>query len=200
MSPEYSLTIDEAGWCSQAAQLPSPNHDERPVDSVISLIVIHNISLPPNEFGGAWITDLFLNRLNPEAHPYFEAIHTYEVSSHFLIRRDGELIQYVSTANRAWHAGASTWRGQSRCNDFSIGIELEGCDTKPFTHAQYDVLAALTHTLKKYFPAINSVAGHSEIAPQRKTDPGPCFEWARYEYQANIDAELRENKNQNLTS
>ena len=200
MSPEYSLTIDEAGWCSQATQLPSPNYDERPLDSVISLIVIHNISLPPNEFGGAWITDLFLNRLSPEAHPYFEAIHAHEVSSHFLIRRDGELIQYVSTANRAWHAGASTWRGQSRCNDFSIGIELEGCDTKPFTHAQYDVLAALTHTLKKYFPTINSVAGHSEIAPQRKTDPGSCFEWARYEYQANIDTEMRKNKSQNLTS
>ena len=195
MTSTNLLTIDEAGWCAQATQLLSPNFDERPLDSVISLIVIHNISLPPNEFGGVWISDLFLNRLNPEAHPYFEAIHTHEVSSHFLIRRDGELIQYVSTANRAWHAGISTWRGQSRCNDFSIGIELEGCDTKPFTQAQYDALAVLTHALKKHVPTIQSVAGHSEIAPQRKTDPGSCFEWARYEYQANIDAEMRKNKN-----
>lgn len=197
MNAEQAFNIDQNGWCGQATQQPSPNFDARPEDASISLIVIHNISLPPKEFGGAWITDLFLNRLNPEAHPYFATIHTFEVSSHFLIRRDGQLIQYVSTQDRAWHAGASNWRGQTRCNDFSIGIELEGCDDKPFTHEQYTVLAQLTQTLRAHYPSINSIAGHSEIAPQRKTDPGACFEWARYEQQARIDNNMRKNHTSN---
>ena len=193
MSGKSALYIDQQGWCAQATQQRSPNYDARPDGAVVSLIVIHNISLPPQEFGGEWITDLFLNRLDPDAHPYFSAIYNVEVSSHFLIRRDGQLIQYVSTEDRAWHAGASCWRGQSRCNDFAIGIELEGCDDKPFTQEQYSVLTQLTQTLLQHYPYINSVAGHSEIAPQRKTDPGTCFEWARYEHQAGIDEHMRKN-------
>ena len=193
MSGKSALYIDQQGWCAQATQQRSPNYDARPDGAVVSLIVIHNISLPPQEFGGEWITDLFLNRLDPDAHPYFAAIYNVEVSSHFLIRRDGQLIQYVSADDRAWHAGASCWRGQSRCNDFAIGIELEGCDDKPFTQEQYSVLTQLTQTLRQHYPYINSVAGHSEIAPQRKTDPGTCFEWARYEHQAGIDEHMRKN-------
>ena len=191
MSQPY--LIDEAGWCAQATCLPSPNYDARPDGADISLIVIHNISLPPNEFGGASITDLFLNRLDPQAHPYFATIHTLEVSSHFLIQRDGQLIQYVSCNDRAWHAGASNWRGVSRCNDFAIGIELEGADGVPFTQAQYQQLTALTEVLRQKYTQINSIAGHSEIAPARKTDPGAGFEWARYERQASIPNEWRKN-------
>lgn len=186
-----SLSIDANGWCPQVEQRPSPNCDARPLDAPISLIVVHNISLPPDEFGGEWITDLFLNRLDPNAHPYFQIIHSFEVSAHFLIRRDGQIIQYVSTQDRAWHAGASEWRGQTRCNDFSIGIELEGCDSKPFTHCQYDRLSELTQALQKRYPHINGVAGHQEIAPKRKTDPGSCFEWARFERQAQIPQSAR---------
>ncbi len=191
MSSRSEFTIDSSGWCAQAEQQPSPNCDARPEGADVTLIVVHNISLPPNEFGGEWITDLFLNRLDPDAHPYFATIHTFEVSAHFLIRRDGQLIQYVSTQDRAWHAGASTWRGQTRCNDFSVGIELEGCDSKPYTAAQYAQLAALTQALQIRYPRINGVAGHHEIAPARKTDPGACFEWARFERQANISADAR---------
>lgn len=193
MSSHSEFTIDSNGWCAQAEQQPSPNCDARPEGTDVTLIVVHNISLPPNEFGGEWITDLFLNRLDPDAHPYFATIHTFEVSAHFLIRRDGQLIQYVSTQDRAWHAGASTWRGQTRCNDFSIGIELEGCDSKPYTAAQYAQLAALTRALQVRYPRISGVAGHHEIAPARKTDPGMCFEWARFERQANISADVRKN-------
>ena len=188
-----SYVIDEAGWCAQATPQPSPNFDARPEGAEISLIVIHNISLPPNEFGGESITDLFLNRLDPQAHPYFATIHTLEVSSHFLIQRDGQLIQYVSCNDRAWHAGASNWRGVSRCNDFAIGIELEGADGVPFTQAQYQQLTALTEVLRQKYTQINSIAGHSEIAPARKTDPGAGFEWARYERQASIPNEWRKN-------
>lgn len=193
MSSHSEFTIDSNGWCAQAEQQPSPNCDARPEGADVTLIVVHNISLPPNEFGGEWITDLFLNRLDPDAHPYFATIHTFEVSAHFLIRRDGQLIQYVSTQDRAWHAGVSTWRGQTRCNDFSVGIELEGCDSKPYTAAQYAQLAALTQALQIRYPRINGVAGHHEIAPARKTDPGACFEWVRFERQANISAEARKN-------
>ncbi len=193
MSGKPALNIDKQGWCAQATRQASPNYDARPDGVAVSLIVIHNISLPPQQFGGEWITDLFLNRLDPDEHPYFAAIHNVEVSSHFLIRRDRQLIQYVSTEERAWHAGASSWRGQTRCNDFSIGIELEGCDDKPFTREQYSVLTQLTQALRKHYPTINSIAGHSEIAPQRKTDPGACFEWARYEHEAAIESCMRKN-------
>jgi len=145
----------------------------------VELLVIHNISLPPGEFGGPGIIDLFTNRLDPASHPYYRELAALEVSSHFLIRRDGELIQFVPCGKRAWHAGASSWRGRSRCNDFSIGIELEGTDAQPFEDAQYERLAALTRALTAKYP-IAATVGHSDVAPGRKTDPGPCFDWPRY--------------------
>lgn len=179
-SPPLVLTLDARGWCPQATHHPSPNHDVRPADTTVSLLVIHNISLPPCEFGGPWITDLFLNRLNCDAHPYFDQLRTLRVSAHFLIRRDGELIQYVSTHDRAWHAGASRFGDRERCNDFSIGIELEGTDDTPYTTSQYRVLAALTVALTQRYP-LTDVTGHEQIAPQRKTDPGPAFDWQAYQ-------------------
>jgi N-acetyl-anhydromuramoyl-L-alanine amidase len=156
----------------------SPNQDERPPGTTITLAVIHSISLPPGEFGGDAIERLFTNCLDPAAHPYFAGIAGLEVSSHFLIRRDGELVQFVPVERRAWHAGASSWRGRTRCNDFSIGIELEGTDEGPFTDAQYARLAALLSALRRDLP-LRDVAGHSDIAPGRKTDPGPGFDWPR---------------------
>lgn len=175
-----NLSINTDGILEGAHFIPSPNFDERPEGSGISLLVIHNISLPPNEYGGDGIIELFTNRLDPAAHPYYETIQGLEVSSHFLIRRDGELIQFVPCTRRAWHAGASNWCGRERCNDFSIGIELEGSDFDPFTDAQYDTLTRLTRALKAAYP-ITDIVGHSDIAPERKTDPGPCFDWARYQ-------------------
>lgn len=159
--------------------LRSPNCDDRPAGSAIELIVIHNISLPPGDFGGPGIMDLFCNRLDPAAHPYYATIADLRVSAHLLIRRDGELIQFVPFAQRAWHAGISNWRGRERCNDFSIGIELEGADDMPFEDAQYDRLAAVTRLLRARYP-IGDIVGHSDIAPGRKTDPGPHFDWGRY--------------------
>ena len=188
-----SFVGGERGWFAGATQTASPNFDARPDGTAIELIVIHNISLPPSEFGGHWIDDLFLNRLDPAAHPYFETIHTFEVSSHFLIRRDGTATQYVSCNDRAWHAGASEWRGRTRCNDFAIGIELEGDDYSAFTDAQYKTLKQLTDALIKTYPSIISIAGHSEIAPARKTDPGEHFDWPRYMEMANIEAAWRKN-------
>jgi AmpD protein len=145
----------------------------------IDLLVVHAISLPPGEFGGPWIDALFQNRLDPLAHPYFKEIEGLEVSAHFLIRRDGELRQYVLTADRAWHAGASEWKGRPRCNDFSIGVELEGADDVPFAEPQYDTLEALTRALVARYGTLD-LAGHSDVAPGRKTDPGPWFEWERF--------------------
>ena len=159
--------------------LRSPNCDDRPAGSAIELIVIHNISLPPGNFGGPGIIDLFCNRLDPVAHPYYATIADLRVSAHLLIRRDGELIQFVPCAQRAWHAGISSWCGRGRCNDFSIGIELEGTDDMPFEDVQYDRLAAVTRLLKAHYP-IADIVGHSDIAPGRKTDPGPHFDWVRY--------------------
>jgi N-acetyl-anhydromuramoyl-L-alanine amidase len=156
----------------------SPNCDERPAGVDISLVILHCISLPPGEYGGDSIERLFTNRLEPDAHPYFKEIEGLKVSSHFLIRRDGELIQFVPVARRAWHAGASAWRGRSRCNDFSIGIELEGTEDEPFADAQYQALTALILQLRKSHP-LRDVAAHSDVAPGRKTDPGACFDWAR---------------------
>jgi len=169
---------DDVGRWSGARQLASPNCDERPAGETVRLVVIHGISLPPGEFGGPGIIDLFSNRLDPEAHAYFRDIHQLRVSSHFLIRRDGELLQFVPCSLRAWHAGASQWKGRERCNDFSIGIELEGCDDKRFEDAQYLALNRLLGELRQRFP-IEAVTGHSDIAPGRKTDPGPHFEWHR---------------------
>jgi AmpD protein len=156
----------------------SPNQDARPPGVEINLVVIHSISLPPGEFGGDAIERLFTNRLDPAAHPYFESIAHLRVSSHFLVRRDGALVRFVPVERRAWHAGASSWRGRGRCNDFSVGIELEGADDAPFGDAQYSALAALVLRLRAALP-LRAIAGHSEIAPGRKTDPGPRFDWQR---------------------
>lgn len=172
------FTIGTDGWVSEAAQCPSPNFDGRPAGSEISLIVIHAISLPPDEFGGPGVADLFTNRLNPSAHPYYAEICHLRVSAHFFIRRDGSLVQFVSINDRAWHAGVSCWEGRERCNDFSIGIELEGCDTQSFEDKQYRTLADLVGPLVRHYP-VTAVVGHSDIAPGRKTDPGPFFEWPR---------------------
>jgi AmpD protein len=156
----------------------SPNADERPEDCAISLLVVHGISLPPGAFGGDAIERLFTNRLDAAAHPYFATIAKLRVSAHFLIRRDGALIQFVACGRRAWHAGESSWRGRPRCNDFSIGIELEGTDDLPYTGAQYRMLVRLARALALRYP-IADVAGHSDVAPGRKTDPGPAFDWVR---------------------
>ena len=178
MSHPAPPSLDLAGWLSPARQLPSPNCDTRPDDKVIELIVIHNISLPPGVFDGNAVIDLFTNRLNWDAHPYYQSIRDIKVSAHFFIRRDGTLIQFVPCGLRAWHAGVSSWQGCERCNDYSIGIELEGSDDLPFTHAQYATLAPLVRQLKQTYP-IQAVVGHSDIAAGRKTDPGPYFDWQR---------------------
>jgi AmpD protein len=171
--------FDLAGWLVRAHRIGSPNQDARPEGASITLLVIHNISLPPGEFGGNGVVDLFLNRLDHAAHPYYQTLHGLEVSSHFFIRRDGELIQFVPCERRAWHAGVSRWCGRERCNDFSIGVELEGTDDSGFTDAQYAELARLTGEIQLRYP-IEDITGHSDIAPERKTDPGPMFDWARY--------------------
>ena len=173
------FAVGHDGWVRGARALPSPNFEARPDGAIPSLIVIHNISLPPGEFGGGAIADLFLNRLDCDAHPYFDAhLRGLRVSSHFVIRRDGELEQFVSCNERAWHAGVSNFFGRERCNYFSIGIELEGADDQPFEPAQYATLAALIAALRTHYP-IEALAGHSDIAPGRKTDPGQHFDWAR---------------------
>jgi len=159
--------------------IASPNCDERPAGCAIDLLVIHYISLPPGEFGGPAVVQLFTNRLDARAHPFYAAIAGMKVSAHFLVRRGGELIQFVSCARRAWHAGESVWKGRSRCNDYSIGIEMEGSGEVPFTDAQYDRLAELTRALQARYP-IADIAGHANVAPGRKEDPGPHFDWARY--------------------
>jgi AmpD protein len=170
--------ITAAGRYPPAEWRASPHCDARPEGAKVELVVIHNISLPPGEFAGPWIDDLFLGRLDPGAHPYFAAIASLQVSAHFLIRRDGSLRQYVGCDERAWHAGASQWRGREKCNDFSIGIELEGADDVPFAEPQYEGLAKLLRALTARYGPL-ALAGHSDIAPGRKTDPGPYFDWER---------------------
>jgi AmpD protein len=174
--------IDAAGVLAGVRQLASPNQDERPDAEDISLLVIHNISLPPDEFGGPWIDALFTNTLDPHAHPYFATLRDARVSAHLCIFRSGEVTQYVPFRRRAWHAGVSRFDGRTGCNEFSIGIELEGCDTQPFTDSQYESLAAVTRLLLREYPRLtrDRIAGHSDIAPGRKTDPGPHFDWRRY--------------------
>jgi len=174
------LILGEDGWCKGIEHLPSPNFDARPENAEVDLLVIHNISLPPGEFGGNFIVDLFTNCLNCDAHPYFESLQSLRVSAHFLIRRDGTAVQFVSTNARAWHAGASSFSGRERCNDFSIGIELEGSDFEPFTEEQYETLSLLTVVLAGAYP-LSNVVGHEHIAPGRKTDPGPFFDWPYYQ-------------------
>lgn len=170
--------ISKEGVVDCATQVASPNADDRPDQCIIDMIVIHNISLPPQEYGGNGILELFTNKLNPNEHPYFAEIYKAKVSSHFLIRRDGGLIQFVPCNKRAWHAGVSNWRSRERCNDFSVGIELEGCDFDAFKDSQYQTLRLLIASLKEHYP-IQHIVGHSDIAPGRKTDPGPFFDWTR---------------------
>jgi N-acetyl-anhydromuramoyl-L-alanine amidase len=171
--------VDAHGMVSAATFVRSPNADRRPDGTAIRLIVMHAISLPPDEFGGPGILDLFTNRLDPDAHPYYRGIAGLRVSAHFLIRRDGALYQFVPCGERAWHAGQSSWRGVANCNDFSVGIEIEGCDTSAFESVQYEVAAALTRALQAAYP-IADIAAHGDVAPGRKTDPGPHFDWRRY--------------------
>lgn len=161
--------------------VPSPNCNARPGDE-ISLLVIHNISLPPGQFGGGHVSELFTNRLDPAAHPFFAEIAGLEVSAHLLIERDGKMTQFVPFDRRAWHAGQSCFEGREACNDFSIGIELEGTDDTPYTDAQYSALAAVTRALLHTYPVLarDRITGHSDIAPGRKTDPGPAFDWVRF--------------------
>jgi AmpD protein len=176
--PSPRLTVDARGIASPAIQIASPNCDARPPDTELTLLVVHGISLPPGEFGGDAIARLFTNRLDPAAHPYYGTIADLRVSAHFLVRRDGALVQFVACAQRAWHAGVSAWKGRERCNDYSIGVELEGADRVPYEDAQYAMLARLVRALRRRYP-IADVVGHSDVAPGRKTDPGPAFDWPR---------------------
>lgn len=174
--PAWHVAAD--GWLAAAERVPSANCDARPASTAIRLIVIHAISLPPGEFGGEAVAAFFTNRLDPAAHPYFRAIAGLRVSAHFFIRRDGALLQFVSCLARAWHAGASCWQGRERCNDFALGIELEGDDGTDFADAQYATLQRLNAALRGRFP-IEACVAHADIAPGRKTDPGPHFDWSR---------------------
>lgn len=176
------MKLDKQGdWLLDAECSPSPNCDERKPPGDIVLIVVHGISLPPGEFGGPWIEDLFQNRLDPQAHPYFQEIAGIKVSAHLVIYRDGRLVQYVPFSKRAWHAGQSCFGERTACNDFSIGIELEGADDRPYTALQYQRLAEVIAALRHAYPGIaaDAIVGHSDIAPGRKTDPGPAFDWPR---------------------
>jgi AmpD protein len=172
------MKISNEGLAEGVRYMASPNCDERPPDAEITLLVLHSISLPPGEYGGDAIERLFTNRLDPQAHPYFREVSSLKVSAHFLVRRDGQLLQFVPIHRRAWHAGASSWRGRAGCNDFSIGIELEGTDETPFDDRQYARLAALVRSLRLALP-LRDIAAHSDIAPGRKTDPGARFDWPR---------------------
>lgn len=177
-SPVLDIGADH--WLRPARHCPSPNCNARPAGDEPRLVVVHGISLPPGEFGGPWIDHLFTNVLDPSRHPYFAEIAGLTVSAHLLIRRDGEIVQYVPFDLRAWHAGRSCYQGAENCNDFSIGIELEGTDEQPYAEVQYHVLARVIRALHERYPAtIGHVAGHSDIAPGRKTDPGPAFDWGR---------------------
>lgn len=181
--------IDDAGWLQRVRHCPSPNFNQRPADVGIDLLVVHNISLPPGEFGGGYVEQLFTNCIDCTAHPAFAELRDMQVSAHALIDRRGELTQFVSFHERAWHAGKSSYTGRDNCNDFSIGVELEGTDTLPYSAAQYQTLAALTRALLRYFPGMryDRIVGHSDIAPIRKTDPGPAFDWARYLHLITVD-------------
>lgn len=188
--PLDPMRVNDDGLVEGVRHIPSPNCDERPAGAVVDLLVIHAISLPPGEFGGPGVIELFTNCLDPEAHPYYRSLRDLRVSAHFLIRRDGEVIQFVSCGLRAWHAGESVFQGRSHCNDFSVGVELEGTDEAPFTDAQYQALALLTRALVLVYP-ISAAAGHCDIAPGRKTDPGPHFDWARFQALAPIPGQRR---------
>lgn len=172
------MRIDAHGVVEGVQQCPSPNCDARPAGSQVSLLVVHAISLPPGAYGSDSIERLFTNRLDANAHPYFGAIAALRVSAHFLLRRDGELVQFVPVSRRAWHAGVSSWRGRAQCNDFSVGVEFEGAEGDRFAPAQYARFAALTRMLRRALP-IRNIAAHSDVAPDRKSDPGAGFDWER---------------------
>ena len=180
IDPHFFITPE--GWCNGIARSPCENFDARPEQTVIDLLVIHNISLPPEEYGGSYIEDLFANQLDCDAHPYFEKLRDLKVSAHFLIKRDGSAHQFVATQDRAWHAGVSVFDGRAGCNDFALGVELEGTDDIDYTDEQYACLAELTSTLIAHYPALTSdrIVGHCDIAPGRKTDPGDSFDWQRF--------------------
>jgi AmpD protein len=184
-----SFLPDAEGWVPAARRVPSPNFDERPAGMPVDLVVLHNISLPPGQFGSGDIEAFFQNRLDPDRHPFFAEIHQVQVSAHFLVRRDGELVQFVPCGKRAWHAGLSDFFGRGRCNDFSVGIEIEGADDQPFTAAQYATTATLVKALRATLP-VQAIAGHSDIAPGRKTDPGPHFDWDRFARLADVPENL----------
>jgi len=182
MSDRTQFDIDATtGLLQSARQVVSPNVDDRPDGTHATLIIVHDISLPPGEYGGPWIDLLFTNQLPADKHPYFKQIEGLKVSSHLLIRRDGELVQYAAFHRRAWHAGASSYLGRERCNDFSIGIELEGMDDEAYEAVQYRQLAKVIASLCKHYPSLSTqhVVGHSDVAPGRKTDPGEAFDWPR---------------------
>lgn len=173
------IELGRDGWLVGVRRIRSPNHDARPAGAPIDLLIVHGISLPPGRFGGPWVERLFANRLDPAAHPYFATIAALRVSAHLFVRRDGSVVQFVPLAARAWHAGESRFEGRSRCNDFSLGIELEGTDDRPYTQRQYARLASLARLLMRAYPGITPrrIVGHSEVAPGRKTDPGAGFDW-----------------------
>lgn len=184
--PRKAARLDRHGWIANPSvrRAPSPNCDARPAGAQVSLLVLHNISLPPGRFGGPYIEGLFTNTLDYTADAWFDRLRGLHVSAHFVIRRDGLVVQFASTESRAWHAGVSRHAGRERCNDFSIGIELEGTDELPFTSAQYLALGWLTPALRARYP-LAAVRGHEHIAPGRKTDPGPCFNWRRFAVDTN---------------
>lgn len=179
--PFQSEQLSADGWLPSARKLPSPNFNARPEGSVVDLLVVHAISLPPTHYGGCFVEDFFCNRLDSKADDYFPGIAEMNVSSHFYIRRNGDLVQFVATGERAWHAGTSSWQGRDNCNDYSIGVELEGCDQDEFEEVQYQCLAGLASLLMKYYPGLapDRIVGHCDIAPGRKTDPGPLFNWKK---------------------
>ncbi|BFM10863.1 1,6-anhydro-N-acetylmuramyl-L-alanine amidase AmpD [Simiduia litorea] len=182
MSVEKPLHRGQDLWLDAARRLASPNFNDRPDGIEPSLLVIHNISLPPDNFGGSEVEALFLNKLDWTVHPYYREIEGLQVSAHFYIKRSGQLLQFVPLNRRAWHAGQSVFEGRANCNDYSIGVELEGSDYVPFTDVQYEVLGQLTQTIRGLYPSITRarITGHSDISPGRKTDPGPYFDWPRY--------------------
>jgi AmpD protein len=175
------LTITD-GWASPARHMPSPNFSDRPANCLIDTLIVHNISLPPGKFGAGYIDQLFCNTLNCSEHEYFAQLEGVKVSAHILIERSGAMVQYVPFHKKAWHAGESEYKGRQACNDFSIGVELEGTDTEPFTQAQYQGLIVLTQVLIAHYSGLTTdrIVGHSDVAPNRKTDPGPCFDWHYY--------------------
>lgn len=182
------LTVDGAGWLSGVRHLPSPNCDARPAGESAYLLVLHNISLPPGRYGTGCVERLFLGAPQTESHPFLELLTGVRVSSHFLIEREGRIVQFVSCRQRAWHAGVSAFDGRPSCNDFSLGVELEGTDFTAFAPAQYSALALLITALRAGLP-LRAVRGHSHIAPERKTDPGPCFDWSRIAAEAKLPAD-----------